>query len=134
MTTFTLATQAFQSGSVGTMIASTLFQILVSAKLTISFFGSMVILIGALLCAYRYSCYRFGSTRFNTDQIRLDLARSIILGLEFFVAADVIETTVAPDFRSLGILGLLVIIRTFLNFTLQQEVKKLSGEPTKLNP
>ena len=130
MTTFTLAAQAFQDQSLGNFLATTLFQILVAAKLTISFFGSMVILIGALLCAYRYNCYRFGSTRFNTDQIRLDLARSIILGLEFFVAADVIETTVAPDFRSLGILGLLVVIRTFLNFTLQREVKNLSSEPT----
>jgi uncharacterized membrane protein len=96
-------------------------------KLLIAFFGAIAILFGAVLSAYRYFFYRFSSSqKFTTDTIRLDLARSIILGLEFFVASDVIETTIAPDFSSLGILGLLVLIRTFLNFTLQKEVERLS--------
>ncbi len=96
-------------------------------KLLIAFFGAIAILFGAVLSAYRYFVYRFSSSqKFTTDTIRLDLARSIILGLEFFVASDVIETTIAPDFSSLGILGLLVLIRTFLNFTLQKEVERLS--------
>src|SRR5690349_4431875 len=45
---------------------------------------------------------------------RADLGRAILLGLEFLVAADIIGTVaVAPTFTNLGVLGLIVVIRTF---------------------
>lgn len=53
---------------------------------------------------------------------RRHVARSILLGLEFLVAADIIHT-VAVDltFESVGVLSLVVLIRTFLSFTLEME-------------
>jgi uncharacterized membrane protein len=79
---------------------------------------------------YRYALYRFiNPIKTNLNNIRLDLARTIILGLEFYIASDVIETTITPDFQSLGILCVLVIIRTILNFSLHKEVKELSIIP-----
>jgi uncharacterized membrane protein len=46
------------------------------------------------------------------------------LGLEFLVAADIIGTVaVDPTFRSLGVLGLIVLIRTFLSFALEVEIQ-----------
>lgn len=100
-------------------------------KLLISVFGTLTILIGALIAIYRYILNRF--VYFNSDanlnNIRLDLARTIILGLEFFIASDVIETTITPDFQALGILCVLVIIRTILNFSLHKEIKDLSNIP-----
>ena len=55
--------------------------------------------------------------------LRADLGRAILLGLEFLVAADIIGTVaVEPGFRSLGVLALIVAIRTFLSFTLELEI------------
>ncbi|MGC5075807.1 DUF1622 domain-containing protein [Agrococcus sp. DT81.2] len=54
---------------------------------------------------------------------RRSLGRSILLGLELLVAADIIRTVaIAPTFESVGVLGLIVLIRTFLSFTLELEV------------
>jgi len=54
---------------------------------------------------------------------RGDLGRAILLGLELLVAADIIGTVaVDPTFGSLGALALIVVIRTFLSFSLEVEV------------
>ena len=54
---------------------------------------------------------------------RRGLGRAILLGLEFMVGADIIATVaVEPTFRSVGILGVIVIIRTFLSFSLEVEI------------
>lgn len=54
---------------------------------------------------------------------RRSLGRSILLGLELLVAADIIRTVaVTPTFRSVGVLGLIVLIRTFLSFSLELEI------------
>ena len=57
-------------------------------------------------------------------QFRQDLGRGILLGLEFLVAADIIRTVaVTPTLESVLVLGLIVIIRTFLSLALQMEVE-----------
>ena len=54
---------------------------------------------------------------------RQELGRSLLLTLEFLIAADIIYTiAVDQTFTSLGMLGLLVLIRTFLSFSLELEV------------
>ena len=56
------------------------------------------------------------------DQYRHLFARGILLGLELLVAADIIHTVaVNLTFTSVGVLAIVVIIRTFLSFTLQVE-------------
>ena len=53
---------------------------------------------------------------------RADLGRGILLGLELLVAADIIGTVaVTPALRSLAVPGLIVLIRTFLSFSLEVE-------------
>ena len=57
-------------------------------------------------------------------QFRQDLGRAILLGLEFLVAADIIRTvSEKPTLRGVVVLGLIVIIRTFLSFTLTVELE-----------
>ena len=57
-------------------------------------------------------------------QFRQDLGRGILLGLEFLVAADIIRTVaVTPTLESVMVLGLIVVIRTFLSLALQMEVE-----------
>jgi hypothetical protein len=56
-------------------------------------------------------------------ELRANLGRAILLGLEFLVAADIIGTVaIEPSFRSLGVLALIVAIRTFLSFSLELEI------------
>ena len=57
------------------------------------------------------------------DAFRRQLGRSILLGLEFLVAADIIRTVaVTPTAQSVAVLGGIVAIRTFLSFSLQVEM------------
>lgn len=52
------------------------------------------------------------------------MGRSILLGLEFLVAADIINTVaVDPTLESLVVLGGIVLIRTFLSFALEVEIE-----------
>jgi uncharacterized membrane protein len=51
------------------------------------------------------------------------LGRSILLGLELLVAADIIRTVaITPTLESVGVLAAIVLIRTFLSFSLELEI------------
>ena len=55
--------------------------------------------------------------------VRTVFGRSILLGLEFLVAADIIRTVaVEPSLENVGVLGIIVLIRTFLSFSLEVEI------------
>ena len=65
---------------------------------------------------------RSGSEAFNL--YRSNVGRAILLGLEFLVAADIINTVaIEPTLQSLLILGGIVLIRTFLSFSLEVEIE-----------
>ncbi|MEE1611077.1 DUF1622 domain-containing protein [Microvirga sp. CF3016] len=65
---------------------------------------------------------RSGSEAFNL--YRSNVGRAILLGLEFLVAADIINTVaIEPSLQSLLILGGIVLIRTFLSFSLEVEIE-----------
>lgn len=54
---------------------------------------------------------------------REQLGRSILLGLEFLVAADIIKTVaITPDLQSVAVLAGIVAIRSFLSFSLEVEM------------
>ncbi len=55
---------------------------------------------------------------------RSNLGRGILLGLELLVGADIIATITAPlTFQSVGLLAGVVMIRTFLSFSLETEIE-----------
>ena len=65
---------------------------------------------------------------FDRDQavanLRSSLGRAILLGLEFLVAADIINTVaVRPTLGSVAVLAGIVAIRTFLSFSLETEIE-----------
>lgn len=54
---------------------------------------------------------------------RTSIGRGVLTGLELLVAADIVGTiAVTPTFESLGILGLIIAIRTFLSVSLTVEI------------
>ena len=90
---------------------------------TIDAVGVGVIAIGALISAAG-AVPRLRRKSGDVYRVfRQQLGRSILLGLEFLVAADIIRTVaVTPDARSVAVLGGIVLIRTFLSFSLELEV------------
>jgi uncharacterized membrane protein len=55
---------------------------------------------------------------------RSNLGKAILLGLEFLVAADIIRTvTIEPSLENAAVLGIIVVIRTFLSFALEMEIE-----------
>lgn len=91
--------------------------------LVIDGMGILVIVVGLII-----SLIRFGSSvRHHAEpyrQLRQDLGRGILLGLEFLVAADIIRTVaVTPTLESVSVLGLIVLIRTFLSMALEVELE-----------
>ncbi len=87
--------------------------------------GVIIIVLGALgtTVAFIRRSFQGGSFRPAFPRFRNDFGRAILLGLEFLVAADIVGTVaVGPTLQDLAVLGLLVIIRTFLSFALEVEI------------
>ena len=85
--------------------------------------GVLVVVLGIIMAVWRV-LLRPASPLGRYRQFRQDLGRGILLGLEFLVAADIIRTVaVTPTLQSVLVLGLIVIIRTFLSLALQMEVE-----------
>ena len=55
--------------------------------------------------------------------LRQSIGRGILLGLELLVAGDIIRTVaIEPTFTSVGVLAVIVLVRTFLSFSLEVEL------------
>ena len=88
--------------------------------------GVGIIVVGALLATALYLRQGFGALGWAEAfrGYRANLGRGILLGLELLVAADIIGTVaVTPSFQTLGVLALIVLIRTFLSFSLEVEIE-----------
>jgi uncharacterized membrane protein len=87
--------------------------------------GVAVIVFGVLLATWLYVRDWTAHRREGAyERYRANLGRGILLGLELLVGADIIATVTAPlTFASVGMLGLVVIIRTFLSFSLETEIE-----------
>jgi uncharacterized membrane protein len=85
--------------------------------------GVGVMILGAA-GATAVAAYRLQQRQGDTYRLyRRQLGRSILLGLELLVAADIIRTVaVTPTVRSVAVLGGIVLIRTFLSFSLELEI------------
>ncbi len=58
------------------------------------------------------------------EEVRLRLGRWLALALEFELAADILRTAIAPTWNEIGQLAAIVVLRTALNYFLQQEIEK----------
>jgi uncharacterized membrane protein len=88
--------------------------------------GVLVVVIGLLAAtvAFLLAIRAAGDRTVPYRDYRRQIGRAILLGLEFLVAADIIRTVaVDPSFRSVGVLAVIVAVRTFLSFTLDVELE-----------
>jgi uncharacterized membrane protein len=102
--------------------------------IAIDLFGVAVILAGIIWATGGFIGRRAVAGHYELYKIRL--GRSLLLGLELLVAADIVKTiAIEPTFMSLGVLAGLVLVRTFLSWTLTLEIEgrwpwSLKGHPT----
>jgi uncharacterized membrane protein len=88
----------------------------------IEIFGVFVIVAGIVWSTHHYVRWRNESRHY--DQYKIRIGRSLLLGLEVPVAADIVKTiAIELTFTSLGLLAGLVLVRTFLSWTLVLEIE-----------
>jgi uncharacterized membrane protein len=89
--------------------------------------GGIAIIVLGTVGASAFALWQVLRGRSASDAFglyRSNLGRAILLGLEFLVAADIINTVaIEPTVQSLLILGGIVLIRTFLSFSLEVEIE-----------
>jgi uncharacterized membrane protein len=87
--------------------------------------GVLIIVVGTAVASVRFLARaRADQPSDSYSLYRRSLGRAILLGLEFLVAGDIIRTVaIAPTFESVGVLGAIVVIRSFLSVALQMETE-----------
>lgn len=88
--------------------------------------GGVVILVAGSVAAFAHAglAYRKVGPRQAYEFARRNVGRAILLGLEFLIIADIVLTiTVDPTLNSALALGLIVLVRTFLSFSLEVELE-----------
>jgi uncharacterized membrane protein len=79
--------------------------------------GSIIALLSAGRALWR------GEGELAYEGARQNVGRAVLLGLEVLIIADIVETiTIDPTLESAGTLGLIVLVRTFLSFSLEIEL------------
>ena len=87
--------------------------------------GAAVLVAGVIASAwFALTVWRRSGGEAGFRTMREMFGSSLLLGVEVLVAADLIRTVaVTPTFESVGVLGLIVLIRTFLSFSLEIEIE-----------
>lgn len=87
--------------------------------------GAAIMVLGGLgaLISYAARVRRPARRPGAYEQLRRDLGRSILLGLEVLIVADIVRTIIVdPTFESVVVLGVIVVIRILLSFSLEVEI------------
>lgn len=77
--------------------------------------------LGIVVASVIISIVRLLQPQFTMEHVRHHLARRIIFGLEFVIAADILLVTVATDIDQVIQLGAIVAIRVLLGYSLRKE-------------
>lgn len=105
--------------------------------------GVVVILWGVAVAAVETARVELANLRHQQlpkarVKLRQQLGSSLLLGLEFLIAADVIRTILQPTLEEVAILGGIVAIRTVISYFLHKEMAderlSLSGDETAKTP
>jgi len=92
--------------------------------LLISLIGSAVIIWGILLVIKDFLFNLLSDDPQSKRLMRQKLGSYLILGLEFFIAADIIRTIIRPDWNEIGMLAAIIAIRTVLSYFLGMELRE----------
>src|SRR5437016_14560585 len=103
--------------------------------------GVLVIVFGVVCGLVRFlraeiRAARGGEVDEDRKRLRQVLGFYLLLGLEFLIAADIIDTLMKPSVQDLAVLGAIVIIRSIISYSLNAELKseKQALTPTLSHP
>jgi uncharacterized membrane protein len=106
--------------------ADTMLEVIEAAALAIEVLAVAIISIAILYSVFRYLFMALRRPKRGVlyRQLKVSLGRSLLLGLEILVAADIVRTVaLEATIQSVAVLGLLVLIRTFLSWALVVEIE-----------
>lgn len=102
-----------------------LMDILAACGIGLEAFGVFVVVIGSVYATGIYlKTFRKIKHELAYKTYRRQLGRSIMLGLEFLIAGDIIRTVIVhPTFEGVTVLSIIILLRTFLSMVLHLEVE-----------
>jgi uncharacterized membrane protein len=110
------------SGSAG----ETILEWIEVAALAIEILAVVIIVVAILYSTLRYAFQAalHPEAEDSYQELKFSLGRALLLGLEILVAADIVRTVaLEATLESVVVLGLLVLIRTFLSWALVVEIE-----------
>jgi len=85
--------------------------------------GLIILMVSGLIALVKWIKTSFTGFRLEAtnpeEKLRLEFGHQIVFALEFFISADIIKSIQAPTFAELAKLGIIVIIRTVLHYSLR---------------
>jgi uncharacterized membrane protein len=98
-------------------------------RLGVELTGAAVLAVGVLRAVLALLGGVVRRTSGDFAAVRLQLARFLILALEFQLAADILGSAFAPSWDRIGKLGAIAVIRTMLNYFLTRELREAGPVP-----
>lgn len=96
--------------------------------LTINSMGAVVVIWGVFEAIAAFVTLKFSSRKKDavsaSESIRQGLGAHLLLGLEIFIAADILSSSVSPSWEKVGVLAAIVGVRTVLSYFLRLEVRQ----------
>ena len=104
------------------------------AVLVINGLALVVILYGAVQAFLVAAGLFFHPEDTAHRAVWLRFGRWLVAGLTFQLAADIIETAITPSWEDIGRLAAIAVVRTFLNFFLERDLKELREQGQEPGP
>jgi uncharacterized membrane protein len=98
------------------------------AAMVFTWAGALITIYGGLFALVRIVQREILKKHIKYNDIRLNFTNKIVFGLEFFIAADILTTLIAPSQEELILLGAVVVIRTILGYFLEKEAEEFKIE------
>lgn len=108
---------------VATILGSSYEQVVEDVVQVVEAVGALIMILGGLYACLLYARHCVTSDTDGFMDLRRNLGRAILLGLEVLIIADIVRTIIVePTLESVGVLGIIVVIRIMLSFSLEVEI------------
>ena len=91
----------------------------------LSYFGAIVIFYGGIRAAIGVISIEILKRKASYNDVRMDFTPKILIGLEFFIAGDLIKSIIEPNLNQVIVLAIIVAIRTVVGYSLGREIREL---------
>jgi len=96
-------------------------------SLFFAIFGAILITYGGIRAIIKIIASEIFKRPYDYVNIRIDFTSKILMALEFFIAADLINSVIKPQLNEVIVLAVIVAIRTVVGYSLNQEIKELTN-------